>query len=48
MLLYTKDDDFFAEPAREYLSRMGTVVCDDIAPIHRWVLKRFGGSARFT
>ena len=34
-ILCTKDDDFFEEPAREYLSKLGIVVLDDISLIRR-------------
>jgi putative PIN family toxin of toxin-antitoxin system len=34
-ILCTKDDDFFEEPAREYLSRLGIAVLDDISLMHR-------------
>lgn len=34
-VLCTKDDDFFADPANEYLRKMGIVVLDDISLMHR-------------
>jgi predicted nucleic acid-binding protein len=34
-ILCTKDSDFFEDPAREYLSKLGIVVLDDISLIHR-------------
>jgi putative PIN family toxin of toxin-antitoxin system len=34
-VLCTKDDDFFEEPAREYLSKLGIAVLDDISLMHR-------------
>jgi putative PIN family toxin of toxin-antitoxin system len=34
-ILCTKDDDFFEKPARDYLSRMGVAVLDDIGLMHR-------------
>ena len=34
-ILCTKDEDFFEEPASEYLSKLGITVLDDIALIHR-------------
>jgi len=34
-ILCTKDGDFFEEPAREYLSRLGIVVLDDISLMNR-------------
>ena len=34
-ILCTKDGDFFEEPAREYLSRLGIVVLDDIFLMNR-------------
>jgi len=34
-ILCTKDDDFFAQPARDYLSTLGIAVLDDISLIHR-------------
>jgi putative PIN family toxin of toxin-antitoxin system len=34
-ILCTKDDDFFEEPAREYLSKLGIAVLDDISLMHR-------------
>jgi predicted nucleic acid-binding protein len=34
-ILRTKDDDFFAEPASEYLTKMGIEALDDISLIHR-------------
>ncbi len=34
-ILCTNDADFFEEPAREYLSRLGIVVLDDISLMHR-------------
>lgn len=33
--LCTKDRDFFEDPAREYLSKLGIAVLDDISLIHR-------------
>ena len=34
-ILCTKDSDFFEDPAREYLSKLGIAVLDDISLIHR-------------
>jgi putative PIN family toxin of toxin-antitoxin system len=34
-ILCTKDDDFFEEPASEYLSKMGIAVLDDVSLIRR-------------
>jgi putative PIN family toxin of toxin-antitoxin system len=34
-ILCTKDDDFFQEPACDYLSKMGIAVLDDISLMHR-------------
>lgn len=34
-ILCTKDEDFFEEPARDYLKKIGTLVLDDIALMHR-------------
>ena len=34
-ILCTKDDDFFEEPASEYLSKLGITVLDDISLMHR-------------
>ena len=34
-ILCTKDDDFFEEPASEYLSKMGITVLDDISLMRR-------------
>lgn len=34
-ILCTNDADFFEEPARQYLSRLGIVVLDDISLMHR-------------
>ena len=34
-ILCTNDDDFFEQPAREYLSKLGIAVLDDISLIHR-------------
>jgi putative PIN family toxin of toxin-antitoxin system len=33
--LCTTDDDFFEEPARPFLDRLGIIVLDDISLIHR-------------
>lgn len=34
-ILCTKDEDFFEKPAREYLSKMGIAVLDDISLMQR-------------
>ena len=34
-VLCTTDEDFFADPAREYLSRMGITVLSDVSLMHR-------------
>jgi predicted nuclease of predicted toxin-antitoxin system len=34
-ILCTKDSDFFEDLAREYLSKLGIAVLDDISLIHR-------------
>ncbi len=34
-VLCTTDEDFFADPAREYLSRMGIAVLSDVSLMHR-------------
>lgn len=34
-ILCTKDQDFFEEPARDYLNQHGIVVLDDISLMHR-------------
>jgi putative PIN family toxin of toxin-antitoxin system len=34
-ILSTKDEDFFENPASEYLRKMGVAVLDDIALMHR-------------
>jgi putative PIN family toxin of toxin-antitoxin system len=34
-VLCTTDNDFFDEPAREYLDKLGIVVLDDISLLHR-------------
>ncbi|HEY1948981.1 MAG TPA: putative toxin-antitoxin system toxin component, PIN family [Bryobacteraceae bacterium] len=34
-ILCTKDDDFFQEPANDYLVKMGIAVLDDISLMHR-------------
>ena len=34
-ILCTRDDDFFAPPAAQYLDKMGIAVTDDIALMHR-------------
>lgn len=34
-ILCTTDEDFFAKPANDYLSKMGIVVLDDISLMHR-------------
>ena len=34
-ILCTKDDDFFAKPASDYLSKMGIAILDDIALMRR-------------
>ena len=34
-ILCTTDEDFFEDPASEYLRKMGVAVLDDIALMHR-------------
>jgi putative PIN family toxin of toxin-antitoxin system len=34
-ILCTRDEDFFEQPAREYLRKMGIAVLDDISLMHR-------------
>ena len=34
-ILCTRDEDFFEEPAREYLSKLGIAILDDISLMHR-------------
>jgi putative PIN family toxin of toxin-antitoxin system len=34
-ILCTKDNDFFEDPAREYLGKLGIAVLDDISLMHR-------------
>lgn len=34
-ILCTNDDDFFTEPAAEYLDRLGITVLDDVSLMHR-------------
>ena len=34
-ILCTRDNDFFEDPASEYLGKMGIAVLDDLALIHR-------------